>query len=417
MGEKLPSAVAKRLQQGVVIPASPLALDSQRRWDPRRQRALWRYYASAGAGGIAIGVHTTQFAIRDPKIGLLEPLYRFAAEELDRLDAALVQKTVPDFSGASLSPGGSAGQPYPGTGAWNRGASASEGRAAKGTSEYDPVRVETDLASLGGGPLVRVAGICGRTEQALAEAELARQCRFHAGLLSLGAMRDADLPELLHHCRRVAEVLPIFGFYLQPAVGGRVLPYRFWREFFELPEVVAVKIAPFNRYQTIDVVRALADSGRDDVALYTGNDDNILLDLLTPFRFQVDGRLVERRIVGGLLGQWACWTRTAVELFHQCRAVAQSGQPVPHELLARNVELTDANSALFDVAHQFAGCIAGIHEVLRRQGLLETNYCLDPAETLSPGQAEEIDRVYRMYPHLADDAFVAEHLSEWLGDG
>lgn len=356
MVEKLPQAAAQRLREGVVIPASPLALDSRRRWDPRRQRALWRYYAAAGAGGIAIGVHTTQFAIRDPKIGLLEPLYRFAAEELDRLDTTLPA------------------------------------------------------------PLVRVAGICGRLDQALAEAELARQCRFHAGLLSLGALRDADLPELLAHCRRVAQVLPIFGFYLQPAVGGRVLPYRFWRELFELPGVVAVKIAPFNRYQTIDVVRALADSGREDIALYTGNDDNILLDLLTPFRFQVDGRVVERRFVGGLLGQWACWTRTAVELFHQCRAVAQSGQPVPQELLARNVELTDANGALFDVANGFAGCIAGIHEVLRRQGLLETNYCLDPAETLSPGQADQIDRVCRMYPHLTDDAFVAEHLQEWLAD-
>jgi len=356
MAAKLPPAVAKRLFEGVVIPASPLALDVRRRWDMRRQRALWRYYAAAGAGGIAIGVHTTQFAIRDPKIGLLEPLYRFAAEELDRLDTKLPE------------------------------------------------------------PLLRVAGICGRTDQALAEAELARRCRFHAGLLSLGAMRDADLPELLHHCRRVAQVLPIFGFYLQPAVGGRVLPYRFWRELFDLPEVVAVKIAPFNRYQTIDVVRALADSGREDIALYTGNDDTILLDLLTPFRFRVAGRVVQRRIVGGLLGQWACWTRTAVELFWQCRQVAQSGQPVPQELLARNVELTDANGALFDVAHGFAGCIAGIHEVLRRQGLLETNYCLDPAETLSPGQAEEIDRVCRMYPHLTDDAFVAEHLEEWLAE-
>lgn len=356
MADPLSPLVVNRLQEGVVIPASPLALDARRRWDPRRQRALWRYYAAAGAGGIAIGVHTTQFAIRDPKIGLLEPLYRFAAEELDRLDATLPA------------------------------------------------------------PLVRVAGVCGRLDQALAEAELARQCRFHAGLLSLGAMREADLPELVEHCRRVAQVLPIFGFYLQPAVGGRVLPYRFWRQLFELPEVVAVKIAPFNRYQTIDVVRALADSAREDIALYTGNDDNILLDLLTPFRFPVAGRLVQRRIVGGLLGQWACWTRTAVELFHQCRQVVQSGQPVPQELLARNVELTDANGAIFDVANGFAGCIAGIHEVLRRQGLLETNYCLDPAETLSPGQADQIDRVCRMYPHLTDDAFVAEHLQQWLAD-
>ncbi len=356
MDVRIPIEVAEALRGGVVIPASPLALNSRRRWDPGRQRALWRYYAAAGAGGIAVGVHTTQFAIRDPKIGLLEPLYRFAAEELDRLDV---------------------------------------GR-------------ET--------PLVRVAGICGRTEQAVPEAELAHQCRFHVGLLSLGALQDAELPVLLEHCRQVARVLPIFGFYLQPAVGGRVLPYRFWRELFELSEVAAVKIAPFNRYQTIDVVRALADSGREDVALYTGNDDHILLDLVTPFRFRVGDRVVERRIVGGLLGQWACWTRTAVELFHQCRTGLEPGNPIPQELLARNVELTDANGAIFDVAHQFAGCIPGIHEVLCRQGLLEGTWCLDPKETLSPGQTEEIERVCRMYPHLTDDAFVAEHLPEWLAE-
>jgi hypothetical protein len=342
------------LDDGVVIPASPLALDAARKHDPRRQRALWRYYSAAGAGGIAVGVHTTQFAIRDPKVGLFEPLLALAADEFDRLD---------------------------------------RDRPA---------------------PLVRVAGVCGQTEQAVAEAALARKHRFHAGLLNLGAMRQADDDALVAHCRAVAEIVPLFGFYLQPAVGGRVLSYGFWRRLAELENLVAVKVAAFNRYQTLDVVRALADAGRDDVALYTGNDDNILLDLLSPYRFERGGRAVERRFVGGLLGQWAVWTRRAVEMLDQCRRIAEAGLPVPREMLRMNVELTDANAALFDAANAFAGCIAGIHEVLRRQGLLEGVWCLDPGETLSPGQAEEIDRVCRAYPHLADDAFVAEHRDEWL---
>ncbi len=355
MPSQLDARVAEVLRRGVVIPASPLALNAQRRFDQRRQRAIWRYYAAAGAGGIAVGVHTTQFAIRDPAVGLFEPLLALAAEQFDRADAARRE------------------------------------------------------------PMIRVAGICGRTEQAVAEAHLAREHRFHLGLLSLAAMRDADQRTLLAHCRAVAEVIPLFGFYLQPAVGGVLLPYAFWRELFEIPQVAAVKIAPFNRYQTIDVVRALADSGREDVALYTGNDDSIVADLVTPFRFNVDGRVVERRIVGGLLGHWAAWTRRAVELLEECHAAARSGGPVPAELLARNVEVTDSNAALFDVAGGFAGCIPGVHEVLRRQGLLEGTWCLDPSDTLSPGQAEEIDRVGRQYPHLTDDAFVAEHRDEWLG--
>jgi len=357
------------LHRGLVIPASPLALNAKRQWDERRQLGLWRYYAAAGAGGIAVGVHTTQFAIRDPKIGLFRPVLALAAEEFDRLDA--------------------------------------------GRSD----------------PLVRIAGICGQTEQAVGEATIARDLGFHAGLLSLGAMREADEDALLAHCRSVAGIMPLMGFYLQPAVGGRVLPYAFWRRFVEIDNVLAIKIAPFNRYQTLDVVRAVAESGRDDIALYTGNDDNIVVDLLAPYRFSIGGRVVERRIVGGLLGHWAVWTRRAVELLEAvvgCRLAVASCQlsvvsganrqlPTANcQLLERAVEVTDSNAALFDVAHGFAGCIAGLHEVLRRQRLFEGTWCLDPNETLSPGQSEEIDRVYRMYPHLCDDEFVAEHREEWL---
>jgi dihydrodipicolinate synthase/N-acetylneuraminate lyase len=350
---RLPPDVGCALRQGVVIPASPLALDAGRRLDERRQRALCRYYAAAGAGGLAVGVHTTQFAIRDPRVELFRPVLELAAEELDRADRA------------------------------------------------------------GENPLVRVAGVCGATGQAVAEAAVARDLGYHAGLLSLAALREADDSALLAHCRTVGEVIPLVGFYLQPAVGGRVLPYAFWRRFAELDAVVAIKIAPFNRYQTLDVVRAVAETGRDDVALYTGNDDNIVADLLTRYRFQVDGRAVERRIVGGLLGHWSVWTRRAVELLAACQA-ASGGDTVPAELLRRGVEVTDANAAFFDADNQFRGCIAGLHEVLRRQGLLAGTWCLDPEEALSPGQAAAIDRVYRAYPHLNDDAFVAEHRARWL---
>jgi len=345
--------VQRILLRGVVLPASPLALNRHRRLDERRQRALWRYYEASGAGGIAVAVHTTQFAIRDPKIGLLRPVLELAADELGRLDARRPE------------------------------------------------------------PLVRIAGVCGPTAQAAAEAALARDLGFHAALLSLSALRDADNDALLAHCRAVAEILPLVGFYLQPAVGGRVLSYAFWRRFLEIDNVAAIKIAPFNRYQTLDVMRAAAESGRDDVALYTGNDDNIVLDLLTPYAFPVQGRMVVRRLVGGLLGHWAVWTRRAVELLEECRAAA-AAPSAPSVLLQRAVEVTDANAAFFDAAHGFAGCIAGLHEVLRRQGLLEGIWCLDPNETLSPGQDAEIDRVYRMYPHLADDDFVAQHRDAWL---
>ena len=350
------TGVSEVLRRGTVIPASPLALTAERRLDERRQRALWRYYAAAGSGGLAIGVHTTQFAIRDPKIGLFRPLLELAAEEMDRADA--------------------------------------------GRSE----------------PLVRIAGICGGVIQAPAEAGLIRELGYHAGLLSLAAMKDADEGELIAHCRSVAEIIPLVGFYLQPAVGGRALPYQFWRRFAEIENVAAIKIAPFNRYQTLDVVRAVAESGREDIALYTGNDDNIVMDLLTPYRFQVGGEQVERRIVGGLLGHWSVWTRKAVELLDECHAVVRRGGDIPAELMRRSIEVTDCNAAFFDSAHNFAGCIAGLHDVFRRQGLMEGIWCLDPDETLSPGQMEEIDRVYRTYPHLNDDDFVREHLDEWLSE-
>lgn len=340
-----------RLGDGLVIPACPLALTAERQLDFARQRALVRYYHAAGAGGLAVAVHTTQFAIREASVGLFRPVLEIVADELKRT------------------------------------------------------------------AMVRIAGICGPTRQALAEAECARELGYEAGLLSLGALVSASESELIEHCREIAEVLPLIGFYLQPLVGGRVLPFSFWRHFVEIPGVVAIKIAPFNRYQTLDVVRAVAEAGRDDIALYTGNDDHIVLDLLTPCRFQVGGRTVERHIVGGLLGHWAVWTRSAVALHAECRRVIRnSNAQCPLELLRMAHEVTDANAAFFDAAHGFFGCIAGLHEVLRRQGLFKGTWCLDPAETLSSGQAAEIDRVYASYPHLNDDAFVAEHLEEWLRD-
>jgi hypothetical protein len=345
--------VREALRRGLAIPAHPLALDGHGKFDERHQRALARYYIAAGAGGLAVGVHTTQFAIRDPRVGLFEPVLAIAREEMDRGDA---------------------------------------GRAT---------------------PLVRIGGICGRTDQALAEADLLARHGYHAGLLSLAALASSSDAELVAHCERVAERIAIVGFYLQPSVGGRPLAYAFWRRFAEIANVAAIKIAPFNRYQTLDVVRAVVDAGREDVALYTGNDDQIVGDLVTPFRFATPHGMVERRIVGGLLGHWAVWTTRATELLSQCQAAARTAC-VPAAVLRAGVEVTDANAAFFDAANGFAGCIAGINEVLRRQGLLATARCLDPHEVLSPGQATEIDRVSRAYPHLSDDEFVAAHLEEWL---
>jgi dihydrodipicolinate synthase/N-acetylneuraminate lyase len=335
----------------MAIPAHPLALDSRRRLDERRQAALSRYYRAAGAGGVAVGVHTTQFAIRDSNVGLLEPVLAIAA------------------------------------------------RVAR---EHDTV-------------LLLVAGICGNTSQALREAELASRLGYDAGLVSLAALHGASDEQLLAHCRAVSEIIPVFGFYLQPAVGGVRLSYEFWRRFFEIPEVVAAKVAPFNRYCTLDVVRALAESGRQhDIALYTGNDDNIIPDLLADFRVATTNAPQSLNFAGGLLGQWAVWTRRAVELLETIRRCRANQGICASEILAQSASLTDANAALFDARNNFAGCIAGLHEILRRQGLLAGRWCLDPREELSPGQMEEIDRVCQAYPHLQDDAFVAEHLADWL---
>ena len=344
--------VRARLQKGLVIPAHPLALTAERRLDERYQRALTRYYLAAGAGGLAVGVHTTQFAIHNPDVGLYPAVLELAAEEVGRQRAARARRPV------------------------------------------------------------LVAGLVGPTAQAVREARLARDLGYDAGLLSLRALGDASTNALLDHARAVADVLPVIGFYLQPAVGGRPFPHAFWRRFAEIENVVAIKIAPFNRYQTLDVVRAVAETGRlGEVALYTGNDDAIVHDLLTTFPYG------GARIVGGLLGHWAVWTRKAVELLDEVHALhenSSSHPAVPSALLTRAAEITDANAAFFDPQHHFAGCIAGLHEVLRRQGLMQGRWTLDPSEDLSPGQMEEIDRVYAAYPHLNDDAFILEHLDEWL---
>jgi dihydrodipicolinate synthase/N-acetylneuraminate lyase len=345
------------LNRGMVIPAVPLALAPNRQFDEQRQRALLRYYAAAGAGGLAVGVHTTQFAIREAKHGLFEPVLTRAAAVMDEIDSGL------------------------------------DGRRSV--------------------PLVRVGGICGETFQALSEAAFLRDQGYHAGLLNLGAMRNEAEDRVVAHCREVGKVIPLFGFYLGLAVGGRELPYSFWRKFAEIDNVVAIKIACFDRYKTADCIRAIAESGRNEIALYTGNDDHIILDLITPYRFVVNRRAVERRFVGGLLGHWAVWTKRAVEQLNRCHQAVATGE-VGQELLVLANEVTDANVAFFDPVHTFAGCIAGLHHVLARQGLLASTHCLDPGERLSPGQAEDIERVYTAYPHLNDDAFVEENIDRWL---
>ncbi len=349
-----PDWIRKKLRDGLVIPAHPLALTERRKLDERRQRALTRYYHAAGAGGVAVGVHTTQFEIREPQHGLFQPVLTLASETIAACDAATGRSTV------------------------------------------------------------RIAGICGPTAQAVAEAQFARTTGYHIGLLSLSALRNTDDDALLEHCRTVAREIPLMGFYLQPAVGGRVLPFNFWRRFAEIPNVVAIKIAPFNRYQTLDVVRAVAEAGRaGEIMLYTGNDDSIVTDLLTEYAVPTAAGEVRLRIVGGLLGHWACWTQAAVRLLDECQA-ARANKDIPARLLTLATLVTDCNAAFFDAANGFAGCIAGIHEVLRRQGLMTNTLCLNPREQLSPGQRQEIDRVHRAYPHLNDDAFVRANLERWL---
>ena len=343
--------IRTQLHQGLVIPAHPLALNAERKLDERRQRALSRYYLDAGAGGLAVGVHTTQFAIHDEKVGLYKPVLELAMETMREREQSM------------------------------------------------------------GKTFVKIAGVIGATTQAVQEAELARALGYQVALLNLSGLKSASDEELMHHCRAVAEIIPLFGFYLNPQIGGRVLDYTFWRSFVEIENVLAIKIAPFNRYQSIDVVRAVADAGREkDIALYTGNDDNIMNDLLTTFHFEEK----TVRIVGGLLGHWAVWTKRAMEQLELCHRSVSDGDSIPKELMKLNVEVTDANGALFDARNNFVGCIPGILEALRRQGFLEGIWCVNPDERLSKGQMEEIDRIERAYPHLRDDAFVRENLDSWM---
>jgi dihydrodipicolinate synthetase family protein len=342
---RLPAEVIALLRRGIAIPAHPLALDASRRLDPKRQRALSRYYIDAGSGGLAVGVHATQFAIRD--VGLYEPVLKLAMEE-------------------------------------------AQGWARR--------------------PLVMIAGLAGKTGPAKAEARLARALGYHCGMLSLGSMKGASIDELIGHCSAIAAEIPLVGFYLQTAVGGIALPAEFWRRFAAIDNVIAVKIAPFNRYRTLDVVKGVvAARAEERVTLYTGNDDHIVLDLLVPFSVKRGAEEVRVRIRGGLLGHWSVWTKSAVSLLNRIHE-----EPLDQNLLALDSRITDCNSAFFDVAHDFAGCIPGCHEVLRRQGLLEGIWCLDPNETLSPGQGDEIERVYREHADLSDDAFVRANLQRWL---
>lgn len=337
-----------QLHKGVVIPAHPLALTESHRLDEKRQRALTRYYLASGAGGVAVGVHTTQFEIRDPAFGLYEPVLKLASDEIK-----------------------------------------------KNQNEA----------------FIKVAGICGPTSQAVNEAKIAVKHGYHLGLVSMGGIDSYSDEDLIKRTQKIAEIIPVFGFYLQPAVGGRILPYQFWKQFVEIEGVCAIKVAAFNRYQTLDVVRAVIESDRnEEIALYTGNDDNIINDLLTPFRFQKKGEIIEKRFVGGLLGQWAVWTSKAVEMLNEIKKIDGD---VPEKWLTRNAELTDANAAIFDVANNFEGCIPGIHEILRRQGLLEGRWCLNPSEKMSANQNLEIDRIYESYPFLNDDQFVKERLNDF----
>jgi len=354
---KLPDRMLAGFRRGLVIPAMPLALTGERKLDERRQRAVLRYYVDAGAGGIAVGVHSTQFEIRQPGHGLYEPLLRLASDTIDD---------------------------------WT---------------------VSPDRR------VMKIAGVTGPTGQAVREAETAAGAGYHAVLASLAALGEESDDALVAHCREIAAILPVIGFYLQPAVGGRLLSRSFWRRFCEIDGVIGVKIAPFNRYRTLDVVRGVCESGREhEIALYTGNDDNIVPDLLTCFNLRAEGRIHRVRIVGGLLGQWGVWTPKAVDLLERIHRINDSGAPVPPQLLTEGASITDANSAIFDAVNQFRGVIPGVHEILRRQGLFEGIWCLDPGLTLSPGQLEEIERVCADYPELSDDDFVRENLSRWLGE-
>jgi dihydrodipicolinate synthase/N-acetylneuraminate lyase len=353
MNKTIPIDIMTSLNNGVVIPALPLALNSKRKLDERRQRALIRYYLDAGAGGVAVAVHTTQFAIRLPEIDLYTPLLEIANEEFSRF--TLKTKN----------------------------------------------------------PIIRIAGVIGKTDQAIKEAQLALQHGFNAVLLSVAAFHDSTNSDIIKHCKAVAEVIAVIGFYLQPAVGGRKLDVNFWREFAQIENVIAIKMAPFNRYQTFDVVRGVIESGRaENIALYTGNDDNILVDLLTEYKITYDKKIIKKRIAGGLLGHWAVWTHSAVKLLEAVHC-GEFDNDIRRSLVLAN-QITDSNAAFFDAANNFSGCIVGLHEILRRQGLLEGLWTLNRNEVLSPGQKEEIDRIYAAYPELNDDAFIAENIDRWF---
>jgi hypothetical protein len=348
---ELNPGVKHLLHEGAVIPAHPLVLNQDFTIDENRQRSLTRYYLACGAGGLAVGVHTTQFEIRKPAFNYLETILRIASEEI------------------------------------------SEERNKRS--------------------FIKVAGICGPTAQAIKEAELAVKYDYDLGLVSLGGLNTWSDAELIKHIVSIAEVIPVFGFYLQPSVGGRLLSFEFWRDFVEIPNVHAIKVAAFNRYQTIDVVRAVSSSGRrNEIALYTGNDDNIVADLLTSYSFPSDGKNIEKKFVGGLLGHWAVWTKTAVELLDEIKQCIADNYSGVDKLLSKGIAITDMNAVIFDAKNSFKGCIAGIHEVLRRQGLMEGNWFLNPEEKLSNGQMEEIDRIYKEYPQFTDDEFVKQFLKE-----
>lgn len=353
--QDIPAKLLENIKRGIVIPAHPLALDSDRKLDVRHQKALTRYYLDAGVGGIAIGVHTTQFEIRDPKIGLFKPVLSLASETIE------------------------------------------------------------EFCTQTGKEILKVAGVCGKTDQAVDEAMLAKDIGYHACLLKLGGLEDNNIQSLLSHCWKVAEVMPVIGFYLQPKAGGILLPYQFWREFAEIKNVLAIKIAPFNRYQTIDVVRAICDAGKEnDITLYTGNDDNIVLDLLSKYEFKTSFGTKSVRIKGGLLGHWAVWTKRAVELLEHIHTITDNDAPIPAEMLKLAIQITDANAVIFDAANDFAGCIPGIHEILRRQGLMKGIWCLDPKQKLSKYQNNKINRIFLSYPQMNDDNFVNENLDKWL---
>lgn len=347
--------VFENFRNGMVIPAVPLALDEHRKYAPERQRALIRYYIDAGAGGVAVGVHSTQFEIRDPSVNMFEKVLANVSQYADEWSSR--------------------------------------------TGRY----------------VMKIAGVCGKTAQAQKEAEFAKGEAYHACLLSLSAMKNVSPEKTLNHVERIAQIMPVIGFYLQPAVGGGVLNYEFWRGFVEIHNVIGIKIAPFNRYHTLDVIRAVCDSGAEGrITLYTGNDDNILTDLLTEYRIKTSSGTKKIRIKGGLLGHWCVWTKKAVELLAEVHRITENGKSIPPEMLTRAIEISDCNAAFFDAANNFAGCIPGLHEILRRQGIFKGRWCINPKEKLSPGQKEEIDRVCQSYPHLNDDEFVAIYLKEWL---